>query len=149
MHQSSVSRFLKILLVVVAILATSNGYAAGRDNHDASVQLATQVSADWLSLIDDEKYHESWEEASESLQKQVSRDRWRQVMRTVRESLGEMQNRKLVRAKFHDKLPGHPAGEYILIHYATSFESKPDASEIITLTKESDGSWRVSGYYVK
>jgi hypothetical protein len=149
MHQSSVSRFQKILVLVVALIAASDRLADGRDNHDASIQLATQVSADWLSLIDDEKYHESWEEASESLQKQVSRDRWRQVMRTVRESLGEMQNRKLVRAKFHEKLPGHPAGEYILIHYATSFESKPDASEIITLTKESDGSWRVSGYYVK
>jgi hypothetical protein len=149
MHQSSVSRFLKILVVVVAILATSHRHAAGGDNHDTSIQLATQVSADWLSLIDDEKYHESWEDASESLQKQVSKDRWRQVMRTVRDSLGEMRNRKLVRAKFHEKLPGHPAGEYILIHYATSFESKPDAVETITLTKESDGSWRVCGYYVK
>jgi Protein of unknown function (DUF4019) len=149
MHQSSVRALLRILPVVFTILATSNGYATGRDNHDASIQRATQVSADWLSLIDDEKYHESWEDASESLQKQVSKDRWRQVMRTVRESLGDMQNRKLVRAKFHEKLPGHPAGEYILIHYATTFESKPDASEIITLMKESDGSWRVCGYYVK
>jgi Protein of unknown function (DUF4019) len=149
MHQSSVSRFLRILVLVVAIVAASNRSSSGSDTHDASIQLATQVSADWLSLIDDEKYHESWEDASEFLQKQVSKDRWRQVMRTVRDSLGEMQNRKLVRAKFHEKLPGHPAGEYILIHYATSFESKPDSVETVTLTKESDGSWRVCGYYVK
>jgi hypothetical protein len=149
MHQSSVSRFQKILVLVVAILAASDRLADGSDNHDVSIQLATQVSADWLSLVDDEKYHESWEDASEFLQKQVSKDRWRQVMRTVRDSLGDMQNRKLVRAKFHEKLPGHPAGEYILIRYATSFESKPDAVETITLTKESDGSWRVCGYYVK
>jgi hypothetical protein len=149
MHQSSVSRFLRILVLVVSLVAASDRSASGSDNHDAIIQLATQVSADWLSLVDDEKYHESWEDASEFLQKQVSKDRWRQVMRTVRDSLGEMQNRKLVRAKFHEKLPGHPVGEYILIHYATSFESKPDAVETVTLTKESDGSWRVCGYYVK
>jgi Protein of unknown function (DUF4019) len=149
MHQSSVSRFQKILVLVFAILAASDRLADGSDNHDASIQLATQVSADWLALIDDEKYHESWEDASDFLQKQVSKDRWRQVMRTVRDSLGDMQNRKLIRAKFHEKLPGHPAGEFILVRYATSFESKPDAVETVTLTKESDGSWRVCGYYVK
>jgi ribosomal protein L35AE/L33A len=149
MHQSSVNRFLKALTLIVLVCATSGRSMAGTEDHETSIQLATQVSADWLSLIDDEKYHESWEDASEFFQKQVPKDRWRQVMRTVRESLGELQNRKMVRARFREGLPGHPPGEYIVIFYATSFESKQDAIETVTLTKESDGSWRVCGYYVK
>jgi hypothetical protein len=46
-------------------------------------------------------------------------------------------------------LPGAPDGEYVVIQYRTSFENKNDAIETVTPMKDTDGTWRVSGYYVK
>jgi hypothetical protein len=45
--------------------------------------------------------------------------------------------------------PGAPDGEYVVIQFETSFEKKKSSIETITPIKEKDGSWRVSGYYIK
>jgi ribosomal protein S17E len=37
----------------------------------------------------------------------------------------------------------------VVIQFKTSFEHNPDAVETVTPMKDSDGQWRVSGYYIK
>jgi len=46
-------------------------------------------------------------------------------------------------------LPGAPDGEYVVFQFDTSFERKGTAVETVTVSKETDGAWRVSGYYIK
>jgi hypothetical protein len=46
-------------------------------------------------------------------------------------------------------LPGAPDGEYVVIQFATSFENKKSAIETVTPMLDSDGEWRVSGYFIK
>jgi hypothetical protein len=46
-------------------------------------------------------------------------------------------------------MPGAPDGEYSVIQFATSFRHKAAATETVTLMKDSDGRWRVSGYYIR
>ncbi|HWN92533.1 MAG TPA: DUF4019 domain-containing protein, partial [Verrucomicrobiae bacterium] len=46
-------------------------------------------------------------------------------------------------------LPGAPDGEYVVIQYETAFENKASAVETITPMLDKDGSWRISGYYIK
>jgi hypothetical protein len=36
-----------------------------------------------------------------------------------------------------------------VIQFATSFENKQSAVETVTPMRDSDGTWRVSGYYVR
>ena len=46
-------------------------------------------------------------------------------------------------------LPGAPDGEYVVVKHATSFENKADATETLIAMKDKDGTWRVSGYFIK
>jgi len=46
-------------------------------------------------------------------------------------------------------VPGAPDGEYVVLRFETSFENKAKAIETVTPMREKDGTWRVSGYYIK
>jgi hypothetical protein len=46
-------------------------------------------------------------------------------------------------------LPGAPDGEYVVFDYSSSFEQKSAANERVTTVKDTDGVWRVVGYFVK
>jgi hypothetical protein len=46
-------------------------------------------------------------------------------------------------------LPGAPDGESVVIQYDTQFEHKAHAVETVVPMRERDGSWKVSGYFVK
>ena len=60
-----------------------------------------------------------------------------------------MKSRTLKSATFARTLPGAPDGEYVVIQYETAFENKAAAVETITPMLDKDGSWRISGYYIK
>ena len=62
------------------------------------------------------------------------------MISSQRRPLGRTLSRKLVRI-----LPGVDAA---IITFQTSFEKKKSAAEILVLTRESDGKWRVSGYEI-
>ena len=42
-----------------------------------------------------------------------------------------------------------PGGEYVVIQFDAQFENRNAAVETVTPMREKDGSWRVSGYYIK
>lgn len=70
-------------------------------------------------------------------------------MASVRRPLGALESRKLSSATFARAVPGAPDGEYVIVQFASSFEKKRSADETITPMKDPDGTWRVSGYYIK
>jgi predicted SnoaL-like aldol condensation-catalyzing enzyme len=67
----------------------------------------------------------------------------------VRNPLGRMVSRELISKTYSQSLPGAPDGEYVVIQFATSFENKKSAIETVTPMLDSDGEWRVSGYFIK
>jgi uncharacterized protein DUF4019 len=122
----------------------------GADGEESAERAVAEKTADnWLKLVDDHKYRQSWKELAASLQKTVPEDRWRQVMGTVRDALGELDGRKVSKIKFREKLPGLPDGDYAIVQFDTAFEGKTDAVEIVYLESQSENSWKVCGYYVK
>lgn len=127
------------LLVLCCLPAYAQSEAA------AAAQKAAEA---WLALVDDGKYGESWEESAAVFRSQVSKQQWQAALRKVREPLGKTQSRKLKGAKHTTELPNAPKGEYVVIQYETSFENVSGV-ETITPMKEEDGSWRVSGYFIK
>jgi hypothetical protein len=68
---------------------------------------------------------------------------------SARSPLGALKFRKLKSAALTRNPPGAPAGEYVMIQYETQFENKASAIETITPMHEKDGSWKVSGYFIK
>ena len=110
---------------------------------------AIEVSQKWLSLLNEKKYGESWDESAKIFQSAITREDWEQALNGLLTPFGKVLSRELKSAKFYTTLPGAPDGEYVVIQYKTSFENKKSTIETITPMLDKDGQWRVSGYYIK
>jgi hypothetical protein len=133
------------LVFVVLILSTVPVVAGSSEKEKAAV-----VSAEkWLGLIDAGKYRESWKEAAELFRNALSQEQWEQSLEAVRKPLGRLIIRKVKTRTYRTSLPGAPDGEYVVIEFETSFAHKKTAIETVSPMMDQDGTWRVSGYYIK
>ncbi len=139
---------MRKLMAVCVILGVFSACNTSADNESAR-KAALAAAETWLRLVDSEQYSESWEQASELFQSAVQPEGWTQSMRAFRKPLGTVLSRTVDTQKYSTTLPGAPDGEYVVIQFKTSFTNKHSAVETITPMKDSDGIWRVSGYYIR
>jgi hypothetical protein len=132
-------------VVIGLILGTATAMAARSDSEKAAIAAAEK----WLTIVDKGKYMESWKESSEYFKNAVTQDQWAQAAQAVRKPLGKLISRKVKNAAYKTSLPGAPDGQYVVIQFNTSFENKKSGVETVTPRIDSDGKWRVSGYYIK
>jgi len=110
---------------------------------------ALSIAEEWLNLVDEGKYIESWEAAAAYFRGAVTKDQWEVSIKGVREPLGKVISRQVKSSEYTTELPSAPDGEYVVIRFDTSFGNKKSAIETVTPMKEKDGSWKVSGYYIR
>ena len=116
---------------------------------EASEGKALEAAEKWLTLVDKGEYGKSWATAAGYFKGAVAENQWEQAITAVRGPLGKVISRKVKSRQYATTLPGAPDGEYVVIQFETSFEKKKSALETITPMKEKDGTWRVSGYFIK
>ena len=127
--------------------------AAPADEHPVAVadvkEKARKADASWLAQVDARDYAMSWTIASPDFKAAVPESKWVSAVEGVRAPLGKVLHRELASATYSTHLPGAKDGEYVVTQYKTSFEHKADAVETVVAQRDADGSWRVSGYFVK
>ena len=138
-------KFFTAVAVVASLLL--GGLAVAQETD--VVAKAEASASRWLALTDSAGYAASWEQAAGLFKAAVSKSSWESAMQDVRAPLGAVKSRKLKSAQFTKSLPGVPDGQYVVVQFETQFENKESAIETVTPLKEKDGSWRVSGYYIK
>jgi hypothetical protein len=138
-------RTIASLVAVALALSVITAIAQNSDKEKTAVSAAEK----WLSMVDEGKYSESWQEAAEYLRNAINQEQWNQSLRAVRKPLGKVVSRQMQSATYQTSLPGAPDGEYVVIQFHTSFENKKAAIETVTPMMDQDGQWRVSGYYIK
>jgi hypothetical protein len=143
MYAKIVSVFMLCLFVTLLASPPAEGVKAKEETE------AIAAAKAWLALVDDGKYDESWSEAATYFRNAVEKAKWQQQMEAFRDPLGEITSRTVKNAKYYTSLPGAPDGEYVVIQFETSFANKEEAIETVTPMRDDDGSWRVSGYYIK
>ena len=117
---------------------------------DSTKELNAQKASDaWLSMVDEGKYAESWQNTSSYFKNVIDADQWEKTIKSVRQPLGDILSRKAISQTYTQTLPGAPDGEYVVIQYKSSFRNKASAIETVTPSLEKDGIWRISGYYIK
>ena len=138
------------LAVIAALTGAAPALRAADPAASAGAEKAAESSAlSWLALVDGGRYGESWDAAAAAFRSALSREQWIQALDKVRRPFGKTLSRKLRGAKYTTELPNAPKGEYVVIQYDTDFESRSGAVETITPSKDSDGRWRVSGYFIR
>jgi hypothetical protein len=134
--------FIFSLIVLFSLCSCKKG-------NPQAEKIALESANEWLNLIDNGRYAESWELAAELFKGAVEKDTWDKQLNTVRKPLGKLISREVIKKEYMTSAPGAPDGEYVLIQYNTSFENKKRAIETVTPMKDKDGEWKVSGYFIK
>lgn len=143
------------VLVISIVLAAAGcsegpGSQTGRPARaQTPEQEATALATSWLALLDGEQYEASWDQAAPYLQKQVTKEKWCQSMKSGRKPLGKLISRRRRSATFATTMPGAPDGEYVVVEFVSTFDNRKAAFETVTPMKGADGAWSVSGYYLK
>jgi len=143
------NRFARVTLVglftLLALLGTAEAAESIADRKDAAVAAAKE----WLVLVDEGKYAETWDAAAELFQNAVPKGQWVQQLGGARRPLGKVLKRELRSKAYKTSLPGAPDGEYVVIQFEASFADRKAAVETVTPMLEKDGRWRVSGYFIR
>ena len=58
-------------------------------------------------------------------------------------------SRTVQKSEHASTLPGAPDGDYVVFKFLASFEHKQSAIETLATMKDTDGHWRVIGYFIK
>ena len=134
---------MRVLLVPVLMAALATLSAQEKPE-----QVAQKQAEQWLALIDAGQYDQSWEQAAEIFKSAVTKDTWKQQVSAVRGQTGKLKSRALKSTEYKENLPNAPVGKYVVVEFDSVFEVGP-AVETAVPMQEKDGSWKVSGYFVK
>ena len=130
-------------LVVLLLLPVNASFAVSDENKPA-----TDAARQWVALIDQGQYAESWEEAAELFRESITSAEWVKSLEMVRVPLGAVVSREVKNTARVTSLPGVPEGFYVIAEFDTSFQNKAGAIETITMSRQ-DNKWSVGGYYIR
>jgi hypothetical protein len=136
---------MRSLMILPLVTALACGVGLSGEAEDGAVKAAEE----WLELVDQGQYEESWQEAAPLFKTAVTVEQWQQALNAARKPFGELKSRELKNSEYATSLSGAPDGEYVVIQFDTSFANKAEAVETITPMRDEGGVWRVSGYYIK
>lgn len=124
---------------------------SGRVQSGAPERLrGSEVAAlEQLRMLDNARYAESWAGAGEHFRKAAARDDWARDAAAARKPLGAPAGRTLKSLAYTTTLPGMPDGEYATFTYDSRFAERASAIETVVTVRESDGRWRLAGYFIK
>lgn len=134
----------------LAVAIVSGWLGAGLCRAAVEADPAAQQCADsWLALVDGAKYDESWNEAHSMFKEKVTKEQWIAGVGDLVNRLGKIKSRKLKEATATKTLPGAPDGDYTVFVYNSAYENLPAANDTLVAAKDKDGTWRVTGYFVR
>lgn len=140
-------RLVMAIFLIAAVAAQAPNESAWAQAAPAKQSTVTAVTPtpddrarQWLVLVDDKNYAQSWSQASKAFQKREKADSWAAQAAAERAPLGAVASRDL---KSIDLSRNNTA----VIRYDTVFAHKASAVETVTLAFE-DGGWSVTDYSV-
>ena len=142
-------KYMTLFITGMLLLACNQTANEEGQTHADDVQAAVQIAEMWLALIDEGKYEESWDESSSMFKNSVPKEQWVVTMGTNRPLFGKVLERNVKTKSYETNISGMPDKEHVVIQFQTKFEYKAIGIETITPAKDSDGVWRVWGYFIK
>jgi hypothetical protein len=130
-----------LFAALLSVLATS------RDAFAQDTAAAETAATQWLAHVDAARYGESWTSAATAFKQAVTQEKWQDAAKQARARVGAFKSRTKKSATPKTNPAGAPAGDYVILQYDASFEQHP-TTETVTAIRETDGAWRIVGYFV-
>jgi hypothetical protein len=122
--------------------STSGSFTVSPEDTAAAMKSAGQ----WLALVDQGKYADSWTTMSAWFKSQMEQQAWDAAVQKTRKGVGKLAARKMSSSEAKRNLKGCPPGQYLVIKYDSKFAG--NKVETVYLMKE-NGAWLVTGYRIK
>lgn len=135
--------FIRSIFAVLLVLGAATpalAQAAKKTAITVSTPTPDDRARQWLVLVDDKNYAQSWSEAGKAFKSRQKEDAWAASAEARRAPLGAVASRGL-------KSIDLSRDDVAVIRYDTVFAHKAAALETVTLAFES-GSWTVMDYAV-
>jgi len=140
-------RIHAILILVALVIIFLPKYNESPDSEKAA---AAQVAAEkFYALVDADQFAASWQNCAPLLKEKVTEQEWVRQLSKTREVGGPLIKRTLKDMTYSTSAKDSPEGEYILLIYDTTFKTRPDSSENLTVMLDKDQIWRVTGYFIQ
>src|SRR5690606_8793557 len=123
-------------MLMVLLLVGCGASPAAAQHEEAAEQAARQ----WLALVDDGAYAQSWDEAAALFRAAMPRAGWESSLTNIFSQLGRPEARELIAAKYTTSLPNAQQGEYVVIQYSAMFNGA-EMVETVTMMRDGDA-WR-------
>jgi len=120
-----------------------------RDSLAQDTTAAETAATAWLAQVDAGQYADSWTSAGATFKNAVGQEKWQEAVKRVRDQVGAFKSRTKSSAAPMTNPPGAPPGEYVIFQYSATFEQRATATETVTAVHETDGAWRIVGYFVQ
>jgi len=124
-------------------------FSALSGSNGVEQEQVTELAWAWLREVDQGGYTRTWREAAAVFRAAISEADWKKSLAAARAPFGAFESRRLVAAQRTDTLPGTPVGPHFVFQFETRFAAKAVAIETLTFTREADGGWRMSGYFIR
>ena len=135
-------RQITFVVILISILAPAYACAGER------FPQAKAAALEWLHLVDEERYVDSWITSASQFKARISQSEWSSAAHSARFPLGPLVSRTIISRERKASLPEAPDGEYRIFTTKTAFKNKSGATETITLVQKG-GQWKVVGYFIR
>ena len=139
-------RLTTVWALLVGLSVAGASVCAQPDPVPTETQRAVQAAAqEWLALMAERDFEESWEEAAPLLRERMDRGAWKQRAAQLVDSIGVPSARTFTTVQSRDTLH-QSAGPFVILRARATHASGP-FEELLVLTPV-DEEWRVAGYRV-
>jgi hypothetical protein len=140
---------LSLCLALAPLVAGRAQRASGDTSAGAKIEGAEAAAKRWLALVDSNRYAASWDSAASLFRQQIPRAAWQTAVTSARLQVDPLGPRRQSGAQYSRQLSNAPPGEYVLLQFATMARGNIQCTETVALARDTDGAWRVAGYFIK
>lgn len=112
---------------------------------DASHAEEIQIARQWLALVDQGRWEESYKETGKAFQELNTLQLWIKTSELLRVPMGRLISRDFVSEQY---VPAPPYG-YEMLKFHSSYANRAKVMETVTLNLDDHGHWRVVGVTVE
>ncbi len=132
--------------LIALLLATLAGCTSSKPQ--GSTREGVAAATKWLEYVDAKKFDEAWAMTSDEIRVGLWKERFASKLGHRRGGLGKEVSR-VIKDQAFERDPEHETpGEYVKMHFATSFENGK-RTEAVVVKKQPDGGWKLIRYSVE
>lgn len=110
--------------------------------------IAIRYATEWLELVDQKRFQESWENTAPIFQQNVTPQQWEAADTRAKKGFGTLVERSISSIQLSTSFQGLPDGNYATVVFASKYENKESAIETLFMSNL-HGEWRTIGYFVR